>query len=148
MSMSSKRLGLLVKVAEVRTDQAATELSRKQQCLAEQQQRLDELRAYIADYRAGPIPMSAVLLDNRERFLARLAEAEAQQLRAVTQGRAAVTDYTARWHTQRRSGDTYNSLHEDARGREDRVQEKQNQSRLDDFAMRGFMAQRAALGDG
>lgn len=147
MGMSARRLSLLVKVADARTEQAATELGRCQMRLAEQEQRLLELRTYLADYRAQPMPASMALIDNRERFLLRLVEAENQQLRAVTLAVAAVGQCTERWHLQRRNGETYESLHDHALGREQRVDGQRAQSALDDFALRAFVARRSGLGD-
>ncbi|MGQ0529800.1 MAG: flagellar export protein FliJ [Panacagrimonas sp.] len=138
MSMSLGRLDVLVKVAESRTDQAAEELGRRKAGLNEQQGRLQELRRYMDDYRSRPLPTSSMLIANRERFLARLNEAEIQQLRAVDQATNAVHQSTQAWLAQRAGQQKFGVLQAAAADRATRAAEQQQQKVMDDFALRGF----------
>ena len=138
MSMSLGRLDVLVKVAESRTDQAAEELGRRKAGLNEQEGRLQELRRYMDDYRSRPLPASSMLIANRERFLARLNEAEVQQLRAVDYASNAVRESTQTWLAQRAGQQKFGVLQTAAADRETRAAEQQQQKIMDDFALRGF----------
>lgn len=145
MALDTERLDLLVRVADSKTEHAARDLVRQRTFLREQMDRLAELCGYLTEYRARPIPASPQLIANRERFLARLAEAEAQQRRVVQQAETAVEGATRSWGERRRDGEKFETLHQGAQAREARVEERRTQGGLDEFAVRGFMAQRANL---
>lgn len=146
--MDVERAALLVKVAETRTDRAAEELARTRSGLHEQELRLAELRRYLHEYRSRPLPHSPVLIANRERFIARLGEAELQQLRAVEQATRAVQESTQQWMLQRQGQSKFDTLHEGALRAEAQRSERHQQSQLDEFALRRFaVAGRGDSGD-
>lgn len=136
MSMSVRRLDVLAKVADSRADRAAEELARNRAGLAEQESRLQELRRYMDEYRTRPLPQTPMLIANRERFLARLDEAERQQLRAVSSATQAVAVSTQSWLDQRLGQKKVGVLQEAALGREQRVNESRVQKQLDEFGLR------------
>ncbi|HKY49874.1 MAG TPA: flagellar export protein FliJ [Candidatus Limnocylindria bacterium] len=145
MSLDSERLDLLVRVADSKTENAAKDLLRQRAHLRDQVARLDELCGYLSEYRSRPIPASPQMIANRERFLARLAEAETQQRKIVAQAEAAVEGATRSWGDRRRDGEKFETLQQGAQAREAKVEERRAQGGLDEFAVRGFVKQRAAL---
>lgn len=138
MSMSVRRLDVLAKVADSRADRAAEELARSRAGLAEQEERLQELRRYLEEYRTRPMPPTPMLIANRERFLARLDEAERQQVRAVTSATQAVAVSTQSWMEQRLGQKKVGVLQDAALGRELRINEARAQKQLDEFGLRRF----------
>jgi flagellar export protein FliJ len=147
MSLDTERLDLLVRVADSKTEHAARDLLRHRAFLREQVSRLEELCGYLSEYRSRPIPASPQMIANRERFLARLAEAETQQRKVVAQAEAAVDGATRSWGDRRRDGEKFDTLHDEAKARDAKVSERRAQGGLDEFAVRGFVAQRAALSE-
>lgn len=145
--MSVERLDLLLKLSDSKTETAARELGQRQASLNEQRRRLDELRGYLGEYRGRPMPGTPALIANRERFLARLAEAEAQQLRAVAQAEVSVQQSTTHWMERRRDGEKLGTLQTSAIARASRIEERRGQQGLDEFALRDFTLRRAALGE-
>lgn len=138
MSMSVERIGVLVKVAESRADEAAEQLALRRVGLTEEEGRLQELRRYLDEYRARPIPPSPMLIANRERFLARLGEAELHQTRAVNAAAQAVKESTQTWLEKRVGQQKFGVLQAAAVGREGRASEQSSQKMLDEFALRRF----------
>lgn len=138
MAMSVKRLDVLVKVAESHTDKAAEALARSRAGLNEQEGRLNELRRYLDEYRTRPLPQSPALIANRERFLARLGEAELQQVRAVSTAEVAVRESTQGWLERRAGQQKFGVLQAAAVERDVRHAEQQDQKRLDEFSLRAF----------
>lgn len=138
MSMSVERIGVLVKVAESRTDEAAEQLARRRSGLTEEEERLQELRRYLDEYRARPIPPSPMLIANRERFLARLGEAELHQTRAVNAAEQAVKVSTQDWLERRVGQQKFGVLQAAAVGRDARASERTMQKQLDEFSLRRF----------
>lgn len=138
MAMSTDRLNVLVKVAESRTDVAAQALGRSKAGLNEQEGRLTELRRYMDEYRTRPLPVSPTLIANRERFLARLGEAELQQVRAVNAAEAAVRESTQGWLERRAGQQKFGVLQAAAVDREGRFAEQLSQKQMDEFSLRRF----------
>lgn len=136
MSMTVRRLDVLAKVADSRADRAAEELARQRAGLAEQESRLEELRNYMQEYRTRPMPQTPMLIANRERFLARLDEAERQQVRAVSSATQSVELSTQNWLEQRLGQKKVGVLQEAALGREQRILESRAQKQLDEFGLR------------
>ncbi|MGQ0697952.1 MAG: flagellar export protein FliJ [Panacagrimonas sp.] len=138
MAMSVERLDVLVKVAESRTDKAAEEVGRSRSGLNEQENRLRELRRYLDEYRANPMPLSIALIANRERFLSRLGEAEIQQARAVITAGNAVRESMRSWLEQRAGQQKFGVLQTAAIDRQTQARTKQEQKQSDEFALRRF----------
>ncbi|WP_420465785.1 flagellar export protein FliJ [Panacagrimonas sp.] len=147
MVMSVDRLEVLVKVAASRADRAAEEVGRRKAGLNEQEHRLQELRRYMDDYRSRPLPLSSMLIANRERFMARLGEAEAQQRRTVEQATHAVHESTRSWLEQRAGQQKFGVLQTAAIDRQNRTAEQHQQRGLDEFALRVFAGRPGANTD-
>lgn len=136
MAMSTQRLEVLTRVAGSRTERAAQDVARARAGHGEQEARLEELRRYLDEYRARPIPASPTLMANRERFLARLQEAERQQIRAVDAAARGVLESTGRWLDQRADQQRFDVLQDAALQQAQRVTETRAQDQLDEFALR------------
>lgn len=138
MTMSPKRLEILTKLAESHTDRAAEALARARAGQGEQEARLSELRRYLDEYRARPLPTSPVMIANRERFLSRLREAEVQQVRAVDAALRVVRESTDQWLDRRAGQQKFDVLHDAALRSAQRADEHRMQDQLDEFALRRF----------
>jgi flagellar protein FliJ len=138
MTMSTQRLEILTKLASTRTDRAAEDVARARAGHGEQEARLEELRRYLHEYRTRPMPTSPILIANRERFLARLQEAETQQVRAVDAAARGVRESTGKWLDQRADQQRYDVLQDAAVLEQQRVLETRAQNQLDEFALRRF----------
>ena len=135
-TLSTRRLDVLTRVAESHTDRAAEVVARTRSGLAEQETRLGELRRYADEYRARPLPMTPALIANRERFLARLDEAERQQKRTVEAAAQAVRDSTQQWLDRRAGQLKFDTLHDAAAAREASRAELLAQKQMDEFGLR------------
>jgi flagellar FliJ protein len=135
-TLSTRRLDVLTRVAESHTGRAAEVVARTRSGLAEQEMRLGELRRYAEEYRARPMPMAPALIANRERFLARLDEAERQQLRTVATAEQAVRESTQQWLDRRAGQRKFDTLHDAAAQREAWRAEQLAQKQMDEFGLR------------
>lgn len=138
MSMSTQRLDVLTRLAESHTERAAGAVARSRSGLSEQESRLQELRRYLDEYRSRPMPPTPTLIANRERFLARLDEAERQQARTVEGAAQALRESTRQWMDRRAGQQKFDVLHEAAAQREARSAEQQSQKQLDEFSVHAF----------
>ena len=135
-TLNTRRLDVLTRVAESHTGRAAEVVARTRSGLAEQESRLGELRRYADEYRARPMPMAPALIANRERFLARLDEAERQQMRTVEAAAKAVRESTQQWLDRRAGQQKFDTLHEAAAKRESARGEQIAQKQMDEFGLR------------
>ena len=135
-TLSTRRLDVLTRVAESHTGRAAEVVARTRSGLAEQEMRLGELRRYSEEYRARPMPMAPALIANRERFLARLDEAERQQARTVETAAQAVRESTQQWLDRRAGQRKFDTLHDAAAQREAWRAEQLAQKQMDEFGLR------------
>ena len=138
MTMSTQRLDVLTRLAESRTERAAEDVARSRSGLNDQEARLLELRRYIEEYRARPIPQKPGLIANRELFLARLEEAERQQTRTVEAAARALRETTQFWLERRAGQQKFDALHDAATERDARAAEMESQKQLDDFGTLAF----------
>lgn len=145
-TLTTRRLDVLTRVAESHTGRAAEAVARSRNGLAEQESRLGELRRYVEEYRARPMPVAPALIANRERFLARLDEAERQQVRTVEAATQAVRESTRQWLDRRAGQQKFDTLHEAAAQRESRHAEQQAQKQMDEFGLRS--TGRSPMADG
>ena len=135
-TLTTRRLDVLTRVAESHTGRAAEAVARSRSGLAEQESRLGELRRYAEEYRARPMPMAPALIANRERFLARLDEAERQQARTVEAAAKVVRESTQQWLERRAGQQKFDTLHEAAAQRESWHAEQLAQKQMDEFGLR------------
>lgn len=129
--------------AEDATRDALCRLSESMKSCRESESRLELLRRYRDEYRmkldsATRTGVSALELSNFRSFLAKLDEAIGQQDADVAHWRAAVMRSRADWQEAERRARSYGVLNErraeQARGREARVEQKQN----DEYAARAI----------
>src|SRR5690606_29946973 len=126
---------------------ALRRLSELMKACSESESRLTLLRRYRDEYRAKldnatRTGVSALELSNFRSFLAKLDEAIAQQNADVAHWQAAVMRGRADWQKAERRARSYGVLNErraeQARGREARVEQKQN----DEYAARAVASPR------
>ncbi|MEQ1439327.1 flagellar export protein FliJ [Fontimonas sp. SYSU GA230001] len=147
--LASQRLQPLQQLAQTREEEAARRLLEQQRQLSERELRLHELTRYLAEYEAMNSAGSARMLINQRAFIERLREAVAMQRRLVEQARAGCDAERGRWLLERREVSTLDQLAECYRRRERQIEERRDQKRLDEFALRSFVAaQAAASGQG
>ena len=144
-TLTTRRLDVLTRLAETHTGRAAEAVARSRSGLAEQEMRLGELRRYVEEYRARPMPGAPALIANRERFLARLDEAARQQVRTVESAAQVVRESTQQWLERRAGQRKFDTLHDAAALRESSLAEQQEQKQMDEFGMRA--AARSPMAD-
>lgn len=145
--MQTDPMQTLQELAEDATREALCRLSESMKSCRESESRLELLRRYRDEYRikldsATRTGVSALELSNFRNFLAKLDEAIAQQNADVAHWQAAVTRSRADWQEAERRARSYGALNErravQARGREARVEQKQN----DEYAARAVASPR------
>lgn len=139
MSMPSRRLVPLQQVAESREDQALQRVMERHRTLAEREQRLSELQAYLQEYQKAVPGTTPSMLVNRQAFVARLREAERFQRQAVETARAECDSERARWMLKRRDVAVLDQLAACYHRKERRDEERHAQRHLDEFALRQFI---------
>lgn len=136
MTLNSRRLQPLLEVADQREQQAAKKLADSEQNLKAAQDRLAELRGYLADYLAQPVPVSRSLIINRMQFINRLREAERYQQKAVEQARAQQQRQLQGWLDRRGDGARLAHLDSLCQQQESREESRREQKRMDEYASR------------
>lgn len=138
MTMSTQRLDVLTRLAESRTGRAAEDVARSRSGLNEQEARLQELRRYVDEYRARPLPLKPGLIANRELFLGRLEEAVRQQTRSVEAAVQSLHQSTQFWLERRAGQQKFDALHDAAADRDARQVEERSQKQMDEFGTMAF----------
>lgn len=142
----SQRLQPLQQVAEQREDEALRQLAECQRNERDHEQRLSDLRRYMAEYSQQDAAVcTPALLNNRLGFLARLREAEKMQLQLLEQAREQTQTERARWMLKRRDTGVLEQLAAAYRVQERRQSERHEQKNLDELASQ--MKLRAAARD-
>ena len=133
----SQRLDPLLRVKQQRQDDVAREVAQRDRAVSEQEQRLEALRRYAAEY-ASPASTvtSAALLANRLAFRERLDAAVVQQTRAVADSRQKADVERARLLLASRETHVLGKLSASYRAEENRVAEQRVQRELDDLGGR------------
>ncbi|MGH8078414.1 MAG: flagellar export protein FliJ [Lysobacter sp.] len=136
--MRSQRLDPLIKVVQQRQDAAALEVGQRERVLAEQQERLEALRRYAAEYAAPPATatIAPALLANRLAFRDRLNAAVTQQVGIVDHSRQQSDVERARLMLASRETKVLEKLADSYREQESKVAEQRVQRELDDLAGR------------
>ena len=133
----SQRLDPLLRVKQQRQDDVARDVAERDRALAEQEQRLDALRQYAAEYSS---PASSItnpaLLANRLAFRERLDAAVQQQTRVVDDTRQHCDVERARLMLASRETHVLEKLSASYRAEESRVAEQRVQRELDDLGAR------------
>jgi flagellar FliJ protein len=136
--MRSQRLEPLIKVVQERQDAAAREVGQRERALAEQQERLEALRRYAAEYAAPPATatIAPALLANRLAFRDRLNAAVTQQVGIVDHSRQQSDVERARLLLASRETKVLEQLADSYRAQESKVAEQRVQRELDDLGGR------------
>lgn len=146
----SQRLDPLLRVKQQQQDDVAREVAQRDRALAEQEQRLDALRRYAAEYASPSANITnPALLANRLAFRERLDAAVNQQSRAVEDSRQHRDVERARLLLASRETHVLEKLSASYRSEESRASEQRVQRELDDIgARRARIAQTARAADG
>ena len=133
----SQRLDPLLRVKQQRQDDVARDVAERDRALAEQEQRLDALRQYAAEYSS---PASSItnpaLLANRLAFRERLDAAVQQQTRVVDDTRQTCDVERTRLLLASRETHVLEKLSASDRSEESRAAQQRVQRELDDIGAR------------
>ena len=133
----SQRLDPLLRVKQQRQDDVARDVAERDRALAEQEQRLDALRQYAAEYSS---PASSItnpaLLANRLAFRERLDAAVQQQTRVVDDTRQTCDVERTRLLLASRETHVLEKLSASYRSEESRAAQQRVQRELDDIGAR------------
>ena len=133
----SQRLDPLLRVKQQRQDDVARNVAERDRALAEQEQRLDALRQYAAEYSS---PASSItnpaLLANRLAFRERLDAAVQQQTRVVDDTRQTCDVERTRLLLASRETHVLEKLSASYRSEESRAAQQRVQRELDDIGAR------------
>ncbi|MDD3764958.1 MAG: flagellar export protein FliJ [Nevskiales bacterium] len=141
--MTSQRLAPIQQIAQTKEEDAAKRLLEAQRKLSERELRLHELQRYVAEYENGPPASTPLLLMNRQQFLGRLREAVQVQMGLVEQARRDCDAIRGNWLLKRRDVSTLDQLSECYRRKEALIDERRDQQRLDEFALRRYATRTA-----
>lgn len=137
----SKRIKPIIRLAESREQQAATELGQAQNRLQEQVNRLQDLLNYQQEYRAqyeqtGRMGVSINTLNGYHSFLQKLDSAVEQQKQAVKSAQDLVLRRKQQWFASRDKLKIYNNVSDKYRVAESKQEEQQEQKDSDERAQR------------
>lgn len=138
--MNAKRLVPIQRLAQKREDDQARQLAEQQKTLETQEQRLQELRRYVAEYAAIPSAstLTPALLSNRRAFVEKLDTAVQQQSKQVDKARGTCDVERARLLLASREVSVLDKLAASYQAQERKDAEKRSQKELDDHAARLF----------
>jgi flagellar FliJ protein len=144
----SQRLDPLLRIKQRHQDEVAQQVAARDAALVEQQQRLEALQRYAAEYTQAPAQGATInpaLLANRLAFQEKLAQAVTQQTQIVDRTREATEVERARLMIASREKHVLEKLAASYRADETRVADSRAQKELDDLA--GRRARAAAMRD-
>ena len=138
--MNAKRLIPIQRLAQKREDDQARQLAEQQKALETQEQRLQELRRYAAEYSALPstTTLTPALLSNRRAFVEKLDTAVQQQSKQVERARGTCDVERARLLLASREVSVLDKLAASYQAQEKKTAEQRSQKELDDHAGRQF----------
>lgn len=148
--MRSQRLDPLIKVTQQRQDEAARTVAEREKAVREQQERLEALRRYAAEYAASPAnaTISPALLVNRIAFRERLNAAVVQQSGIVEQSRQLSDVERARLMLASRQTLVLEKLADSYRAQEAQVEQAKAQRELDELGSRHSKGTALAVSEG
>jgi len=146
----SQRLDPLMRVAQQRQDDAARQLAERDRAHAEQEQRLEALRRYAAEYATAPasVSIAPALLANRLAFRAQLDTAVERQHGIVDRSRQTLELERARLMLASRDSKVLEQLAASYRAEETRAGEQRSQRELDELGARSAARLRQAQASG
>jgi flagellar FliJ protein len=138
--VNAKRLIPIQRLAQKREDDQARQLAEQQKTLDTQEQRLEELRRYAAEYSALPsrTTLTPALLSNRRAFVEKLDTAVQQQSKQVERARGTCDVERARLLLASREVSVLDKLAASYQAQEKKTAEQRSQKELDDHAGRQF----------
>jgi flagellar FliJ protein len=138
MSPKLRRIDPLIRRAEERRDAVAREFARRNQLVAQHEQRLGDLLRYSEEYAQWPqgASFSPAQLANREAFRSKLGDAVSVQRGQVEQVRAQAELERARLGVAARETKVYHKLADRYRAEFLEHQLRQEQKALDEHALR------------
>lgn len=134
----SKRLLPVQRLAEQRRKTAETILGQAQQQLLAEQDKLEQLRVYLADYQrdllsTGRAGVSMEQLQRLQSFKQRLVDALAQQQQQIEFSEQAVGRAKLAWQATRGREQAMDSLISRTRGQEQQQDDKRLQKQIDEL---------------
>jgi flagellar FliJ protein len=134
--VNAKRLIPIQRLAQKREDDQARQLADQQKALDTQEQRLEELRRYAAEYSALPstTTLTPALLSNRRAFVEKLDTAVQQQSKQVERARGTCDVERARLLLASREVSVLDKLAASYQAQEKKTAEQRSQKELDDHA--------------
>ncbi len=141
---SRESLEKLAHLSRYQEQLKSTELSAR---LAEQRQaeeRLRQLRGYLADYQRRDVPRSVADLRNHRQFMLNLSIAIATQERICQDIEIRLKPVYRSWMTARKRSEAVEESVEDARRQEAENEEKARQKDLEVHASRNYLKKRQA----
>ena len=138
MAPRSQRLDPILRIKQRQQDEVAQQVAAREAAHAEQQQRLEALQRYAAEY-AAPVTgatLNPALLANRVAFQSKLQQAVQQQVQVVDRSKQATDVERARLMLASRETHVLEKLAASYRSEEARVADRRTQKELDDLAGR------------
>lgn len=136
----SERMQVLVNLSQRKEDEVAKALAKDQARLQHDQQKLQELKDYAAQYdqERNLLGLSPYLTTNYQHFVNRLQQAIQQQDQQVKRSQQQVTMSMKRWQNARAKTKGMNWLKDKSVREELNIESKQEQKQIDEFANRAF----------
>lgn len=139
MAPRSQRLDPILRIKQRQQDEVAQQVAAREAAHAEQQQRLEALQRYAAEYAHQPVEGATInpaLLANRLAFQEKLHQAVHLQAQAVDRSRQATEVERTRLMLASRETHVMEKLAASYRAEETRVADRRSQKELDDLAGR------------
>ena len=136
----SERMHVLVNLSQRKEDEVAKALAKDQARLQHDQQKLQELKDYAAQYdqERNLLGLSPYLTTNYQHFVNRLQQAIQQQDQQVKRSQQQVTMSMKRWQNARAKTKGMDWLKDKSVREELNIESKQEQKQIDEFANRAF----------
>jgi flagellar FliJ protein len=144
-------LQTLLDLAQEGSDAAAVQLGVVNGHDRDMQKRLQLLLEYRSEYtarlaRVAQIGMHSVDWRNFREFIDKIDVAIEQQREFVATARRQVETGQRHWHAQQRRFRSFDTLSQRHRSAEQKSEARQAQKEQDDFALKGFLGRRMAMG--
>ncbi|TZF90702.1 flagellar export protein FliJ [Cognatilysobacter lacus] len=139
MAPRSQRLDPILQIKQRQQDEVAQQVAAREAAHAQQQERLDALQRYAAEYTQAPTQgamINPALLANRVAFQSKLQQAVQQQAQVVDRTRQATEVERARLMLASRETHVLQKLAASYRADETRLANVRTQKELDDIAGR------------
>ena len=144
-------LQTLLDLARAHSDSAAAQLGVLNRHDREMEERLRLLLEYRSEYAANLVRMagegiSSVDWRNFREFIDKIDAAIAQQKQAVAAAKHGVQTGQLHWHTEQRKLKSFDTLSVRHHSVEFKRESRQEQKEQDEFALKGFLGRRVAMG--